>query len=93
MPVDTSTILLQIGIILIVARLFGEIAAHFLVPAVIGELVAGIILGPSLLGLVEASGVIKIFAEVGIILLLFQIGLETDFGDLIGAGKKSRVKL
>ena len=78
MPADTSTVILQIGIILIVARLLGEVAAHFLVPAVIGELVAGIILGPSLFGLIEAGGVIQIFAEVGIILLLFQIGLETD---------------
>ncbi len=89
MPVDTSTILLQIGMILIVARLFGEVAAYFQAPAVIGELVAGIILGPSLLGFVEVGGVIRIFAEVGIILLLFQIGLETDIGDLIKAGKKS----
>jgi Kef-type K+ transport system membrane component KefB len=90
-PVDTSTVILQIGIILIAARLFGEIAAYFQVPAVIGELIAGILLGPSLLGLIDANGVIKIFAEVGIILLLFQIGLETDFGDLIDAGKKSVV--
>ena len=91
MPVDPSTAILQIGIILIVARLFGEVAAHFLVPAVIGELAAGIILGPSLFGLIEAGGVIQIFAEVGIILLLFQIGLETDIGDLIDAGTKSVV--
>ena len=91
MPIDTSTVILQIGIVLIVARIFGEVAAYFLVPAVIGELVAGIILGPSLLGLVEAGGVIRIFAEVGIILLLFQIGLETDIGDLIDAGGKSVV--
>lgn len=89
MPIDTSTIILQIGMILIVARLFGELAAYFLAPAVIGELAAGIILGPSLLGLIEAGHVIQIFAEVGIILLLFQIGLETDIGDLINAGGKS----
>jgi Kef-type K+ transport system membrane component KefB len=88
-PTDTSTIILQIGMILIVARLFGELAAYFLAPAVIGELAAGIILGPSLLGLIEAGDVIQIFAEVGIILLLFQIGLETDIGDLINAGGKS----
>ena len=70
---DTSTVILHIGIILIVARLFGEAAAYFLVPAVIGELTAGILLGPSLLGLIEADGVIQIFAEVGIILLLFGV--------------------
>ncbi len=88
---DTSTVILQIAVILIAARLFGELAAYFLVPAVIGELVAGIILGPTLFGVIEADGMIRILAEVGIILLLFQIGLETHIGDLIEAGGKSVV--
>ena len=88
---DTSTVILQIAIILIVARVFGELAAYFLVPAVIGELIAGVILGPTLFGLIEADGLIRILAEVGIILLLFEIGLETDIGDLFDAGKKSVV--
>lgn len=88
---DTSTAILQIAIILIVARVFGELATYFLVPAVIGELIAGIILGPTLFGLIEADGMIQILAEVGIILLLFEIGLETDIGDLFDAGKKSVV--
>jgi Kef-type K+ transport system membrane component KefB len=88
---DTSTVILQIAIILIAARAFGELAAYFLLPAVIGELVAGIILGPTLLGLIEADGMIRILAEVGIILLLFEIGLETNIGDLLDAGKKSVV--
>lgn len=88
---DTSTVILQIAIILIAARIFGELAAYFLVPAVIGELIAGIILGPTLFGLIEAHGMIRILAEVGIILLLFEIGLETNIGDLLDAGKKSVV--
>ena len=88
---DTSTVILQIAVILIVARVFGEIAAYFLVPAVIGELIAGVILGPTLFGFIEAQGMIRILAEVGIILLLFEIGLETDIGDLLDAGKKSVV--
>lgn len=88
---DASTVILQIAIILIVARVFGELAAYFLVPAVIGELIAGVILGPTLFGLIEADGMIRILAEVGIILLLFEIGLETDIGDLFDSGKKSVV--
>ena len=88
---DTSTVILQIAIILIVARVFGELAAFLLVPSVIGELIAGIILGPTLFGLIEADGMIRILAEVGIILLLFEIGLETDIGDLLDAGIKSIV--
>ncbi len=86
---DTSTVILHIAIILITARIFGEIAAYFSVPAVIGELCAGIILGPTLFGLVAAGGVIHILAEVGIILLLFQIGLESNVSDLVSSGVKS----
>jgi Kef-type K+ transport system membrane component KefB len=88
---DTSTVILHIAIIIIVARFFGEVAAHIQVPAVIGELIAGIMLGPSLLGVIEPDGMIRILAEIGIILLLFQIGLETDIGDLVVAGRKSVV--
>jgi Kef-type K+ transport system membrane component KefB len=88
---DTSTVILQIAVILIAARLCGELAAYFRTPAVIGELVAGVILGPTLFGFIEADGMIRILAEVGIILLLFEIGLETNIGDLMDAGKKSVV--
>ncbi len=71
------------------ARVMGELAAYFRVPSVIGEIVAGIILGPTLLGFVEAEGLIWILAEIGIILLLFQVGLETDIGELASSGAKS----
>jgi len=88
---DTSTAILQVATILIAARIMGEVAAYFRVPSVIGEIVAGIILGPSLLGFVEAEGLIWVLAEIGIILLLFQIGLETDIGELVSSGAKSVV--
>ncbi len=88
---DTSTVILHIAIIIIVARLFGEVAAHLQVPAVIGELIAGIMLGPTLLAVIEPGGMIRILAEIGIILLLFEIGLETHIGDLVVAGSKSVV--
>lgn len=88
---DTSTAILQVAAILIAARIMGEVATYFRVPSVIGEIVAGIILGPSLLGFIEAEGLIWVLAEIGIILLLFQIGLETDIGELVGSGAKSVV--
>jgi len=88
---DTSTAILQVATILIAARIMGEVAAYFRVPSVIGEIVAGVILGPSLLGFVEAEGLIWVLAEIGIILLLFQIGLETDIGELVSSGAKSVV--
>jgi Kef-type K+ transport system membrane component KefB len=88
---DTSTAILQVATILIAARIMGELAAYFRVPSVIGEIVAGIILGPTLLGFIEPEGLIWVLAEIGIILLLFEVGLETDIGELANSGAKSVV--
>jgi Kef-type K+ transport system membrane component KefB len=68
-----------------------EIAVRLKFPSVIGELMAGIILGPSLLGWLEPNEVLKLLAEIGIILLLFQVGLETDVRRLANTGKKSLI--
>lgn len=91
MPVETHTLLLQIAIVLLAARLFGEVALYFRTPPIIGEIVAGIIIGPSLLGWVTPSEQFRLLAEIGIILLLFEVGLETDLQRLIKAGPKSIV--
>jgi len=88
---DISAFLLQLLAILLSARILGELAAMFQIPSVIGELVAGIIIGPSLLGWIEADEVIRLLAEIGVILLLFQVGLETDMGKLIRTGIKSSI--
>jgi len=81
--------LIQLLAILVAARLFGEIATFLGAPSVIGELVAGIIIGPSLLGWVHSNEFIIILAEIGVILLLFEVGLETDFNKLLDAGGKA----
>jgi len=86
---EVHTLLLQLLVILIAARVLGEISTVFGAPSVIGELVAGIIIGPSLLGWVETNDVIIILAEIGVILLLFEVGLETDVGKLLAAGRKA----
>ena len=88
---ETSTVILQVAVILISARIFGELAAYLRAPSVIGEIIAGLILGPTLLGFIEPEGLIRILAEIGIILLLFQVGLETDIGELASSGLKSIV--
>lgn len=75
--------------ILLTARIFGEVASRLHVPPVIGELLAGVMLGPSLLGWVEPTAVIKLLAEIGIILLLFEIGIETDIMRLVRTGLKA----
>ncbi|MEA3353312.1 MAG: cation:proton antiporter [Campylobacterota bacterium] len=82
---------LNLFLILILARFLGELFARWGIPSVLGELSAGILLGSSVLGIVEPNEVLKILAEIGIILLLFEVGLETDFTRLKNSGKKSMV--
>lgn len=79
---------LQLVIILFAARLLGELVARFNVPSVIGELLAGVLIGPSVLNLIEPTDIIKLLAEIGVILLLFEVGLETDMGRLAKTGSK-----
>lgn len=86
---DTHIFLIQIVLILLVARFFGEVAAYFQAPSVIGELIAGIIIGPSVLGWLEISPQIQLLAQIGVILLLFEVGLETDIAHLTSAGIKA----
>ncbi|MDP1996335.1 MAG: cation:proton antiporter [Gallionella sp.] len=82
---------LTLLIILLTARVFAELATRLQTPSVIGELFAGVILGPSLLGWIEPFETIKLMAEIGIILLLFEVGLGTDVKRLVRAGVESFV--
>lgn len=78
-------------ILLLTARLFAELAVRLAVPSVIGELLAGIVLGPSLLGWLSPHQILRLLAEIGIILLLFEVGLETDVRRLLRAGRHSLI--
>lgn len=89
--VDTHTFFFHLLLILIISRLLAELAARFQMPTVIGELGAGVLLGPSLLGWIEPTTTIQLLAEVGIILLLFKVGIETDIRRLINAGRQSLI--
>ena len=88
---ETHDYLLILLGILLTARIFAELATRLNIPSVIGELLAGVVLGPSLLGWIEPQETILLLAEIGIILLLFKVGLETDVHRLINAGGKSVV--
>lgn len=79
---------LQLVIILLSARFLGELVSRFNIPSVIGELLAGILIGPSLLNLIEPTDIIKLLAEIGLILLLFEVGLETNLARLVKTGAK-----
>jgi Kef-type K+ transport system membrane component KefB len=82
---------LTLLIILLTARVFAELATRLKSPAVIGELFAGVVLGPSLLGWIEPTEAIRLMAGIGIILLLFEVGLETDVKRLVRTGLESVV--
>ena len=86
---EIHNFLLQIAAIIMTARIFAEIAAYLGAPPIVGELCAGIVLGPSLLGVIEPNEVVNLLAEIGIILLLFEVGLETDIGRLVSSGGKA----
>jgi Kef-type K+ transport system membrane component KefB len=88
-----------LGLLVVVlgtAKLLGALARLLGQPAVLGELLAGVLLGGSVLGLIDLNNaadprgpVLHVFAEIGVALLLFTIGLETDLGKLLRVGGAS----
>ena len=83
---ELATFLLAFAAALLAAKLFGELSERIRQPPVLGELLAGVLLGPSLLGLVPLSAGILLIAEIGVLLLLFEVGLETDLDELVRVG-------
>src|SRR5581483_8585293 len=73
-------------IVFVAARAFGELFLRLRQPAILGEILAGVLLGPHVLGWVRASGVLSAVAQIGIVFLLFQVGLENRFSDLREVG-------
>jgi Kef-type K+ transport system membrane component KefB len=88
---DAPGFLLQLMLVLLAARVLAELAVRLKSPSVIGELLAGVVLGPSLLGWLTPDEIIRLLAEIGIILLLFEVGLETDVRGLARTGGQSLI--
>jgi Kef-type K+ transport system membrane component KefB len=80
--VAKTEIIIEIFLAFAIARLLGRLVARFGIPSVIGELLAGAILGPQLLGVVEHSQFMDALSELGVILLLFTAGLGTHVREL-----------
>ena len=83
---ETYSILRDLAIIVIAAKFCGLIARKLRAPQVVGEILAGLIIGPCLLGLVAQTDFISQMAEIGVILLMFEAGLETDLKELVKTG-------
>lgn len=83
--------LLVIAIILLSTKVLGLLSQKVHMPQVVGALLAGIILGPSVLGLVEESDFLIKVSEIGVIILMFMAGLDTDWEELKKTGIASFV--
>lgn len=83
---EVHQIFFHLAILLLFARVTGDVFSKFGIPSVIGEIIVGIILGQSVLGIIPLNEALKLLAELGIILLLFHIGLEADLKQLKKTG-------
>lgn len=81
-----SDLLWSLIVIYTVARLMGELAARAGQSSVLGELLAGVLIGPSVLGLVHETEILKLLGEIGVMLLLFEVGLESDLQSFLKVG-------
>lgn len=81
-----ENLFLQLFLILVTARLFSELFARVGIPSVLGELGAGVLLGGSLLGLISTNETLEMLAGLGVMLLLFEVGMESDIKRLGKAG-------
>lgn len=83
---DAAGVLTDLFLVLLAAKLGDEAFKRIGQPAIVGEILAGALIGPSVLGLVEAGEVLEVFAELGVIFLLFWVGLETRIAEMRAIG-------
>ena len=80
--------LLDILIVLVAAKVAAELMERLNIPAVVGEILAGILIGPSVLNLVSSSDVLRVLGEIGVILLLLEVGSEIELSELAAVGRR-----
>ena len=81
--------LFDMALILLSTKVFGLVTKKFSMPQVVGALLAGLVLGPAMLNVLHETDFIKQVAELGVIVLMFTAGLETDLTELKKTGKAS----
>ena len=86
---ESLRFLIDVALILFAAKIFGIIARKLHAPEVVGEIIAGLILGPAVIGIVNQSDFINKMAEIGVIMLMFEAGLTTDMKKLKATGLKA----
>jgi Na+:H+ antiporter len=86
---NVGTTLLDILVVLLAAKAAAELAERAGVPAVVGEIVAGVLIGPSAFNLVHSSDVLQTLGELGVILLLLEVGMSMRLSELAAVGRAS----
>jgi Kef-type K+ transport system membrane component KefB len=86
-----TQVLLSLFIMLAAAKLFAELFERLRQPAVVGEILAGVVIGPSVLGWVSPSDITTVLAEIGVIFLLFAVGLEIKPAAIFRVGKTALI--
>lgn len=84
-----SGTLLSLFIVFVAAQIGAEIAQRLKLPGVVGEIVAGCVVGPSVLGWVRPTEALDVLAQIGVVLLLFSVGLETRLDDMQRVGRRA----
>ena len=88
-PLTSYHFLLDLALILISTKLLSLVTKKFKMPQVVGALLAGLILGPAVLNFLSETDFISQMSEIGVIVLMFTAGLETDIKELKKTGKAS----
>src|SRR5947209_4542508 len=84
-----DTLLFELFFIFVWAKVFGEAFEQLSLPAVLGEILAGVVLGPFATGAIVPSETVNSIAEIGAVFLLFTVGLETRPKELIKVGQQA----
>lgn len=84
---DTADVFTDLFLVLVAAKLGDEVFKRIGQPAIVGEILGGVLVGPSVLGLVEVGEVLRVFSELGVVFLLFWVGLETRLSEMRAVGR------
>lgn len=79
----------DLAIIIVCAKVFGIVAQKLRAPQVVGEIIAGLVIGPCVFGFVKQTDYLSLLAEIGVIMIMFSAGLETNLKELVKTGPKA----
>ena len=88
---DGVKFLLDLCVLLFTAKVFGLLAKKIGVPEVVGQIVAGLVFGPAILGLIQETDFLEKMAEIGVMMIMFEAGLNTDLKEMRKTGAKAAI--